>query len=52
MGPLSSAVGSLGRWGAEMLAWAAHDLGLLVLTVLVLGLTAFLVHVMIHPERI
>ncbi len=52
MGPLSSVAGSLGEDGAQLVAWASHDLGLLVLTIVVLGLTAFLVHVMLHPERI
>ena len=33
-------------------AWAASDLGLVTLTGLVLGLTAYLVYTMLHPERI
>jgi hypothetical protein len=33
-------------------AWAANDLGLVVLTLLVSGLTAYLVYTMVHPERI
>jgi len=33
-------------------AWVANDLGLFVLTLLVLGLTAYLVYTMVHPERI
>ena len=32
--------------------WVANDLGLVVLTVLVLGLTVFLVYTMVHPERL
>jgi hypothetical protein len=36
--------------GAE--AWVVHDLGLVVLTVLVSGLTAYLLYTMVHPERI
>jgi len=32
--------------------WVAHDLGLVTLTVLVSGLTAYLVYTMVHPERI
>jgi len=33
-------------------SWVAADLGLVVLTVLVSGLTAYLVYAMVHPERI
>jgi len=36
--------------GAE--AWATQDLGLIVLTLLVSGLTGYLVYTMVHPERI
>ncbi len=32
--------------------WVANDLGLVVLTAIVAGLTAYLVYTMIHPERI
>ncbi len=34
------------------LGWAANDLGLLALTVVVGALTAYLVHAMLHPERV
>ena len=33
-------------------AWIANDLGLVVLTLLVSGLSAYLVYTMVHPERI
>jgi F subunit of K+-transporting ATPase (Potass_KdpF) len=33
-------------------SWVANDLGLVVLTLIVLGLTAYLVYTMVHPERI
>ncbi len=33
-------------------AWVANDLGLFVLTLIVAGLTAYLVYAMVHPERI
>jgi len=33
-------------------AAVANDLGLLVLTVIVSGLSAYLVYTMLHPERI
>jgi K+-transporting ATPase KdpF subunit len=32
--------------------WVASDLGLVTLTVVVLGLTVYLVYTMLHPERI
>jgi K+-transporting ATPase KdpF subunit len=34
------------------LAWIAQDLGLVVLTLVVVALTAYLVYAMVHPERI
>ncbi len=33
-------------------SWFADHLGLLVLTLVVAGLTAYLVYTMVHPERI
>jgi len=33
-------------------AWVGNDLGLFALTLLVSGLTAYLVHTMLHPERV
>ncbi len=33
------------------LGWVEQNLGLTVLTVLSLGLTVYLVYVMLHPER-
>jgi hypothetical protein len=33
-------------------SWVANDLGLVVLTLLVSGLAAYLVYTMLHPERI
>jgi len=32
--------------------WVSNDLGLVTLTLIVSGLTAFLVYAMLHPERI
>jgi len=32
--------------------WAVQDLGLFTLTLLVSGLTAYLVYTMLHPERV
>jgi hypothetical protein len=34
------------------LPWVAHDLGLVTLTAIVSGLTAYLVYTMLYPERI
>jgi hypothetical protein len=34
------------------LGWASNDLGLLTLTVVVAALSAYLVHAMLHPERV
>jgi len=36
----------------DAVSWIANDLGLVVLTLLVSGLTAYLVYTMVHPERI
>ena len=33
-------------------SWVSSDLGLVVLTLLVAGLTGYLVYTMLHPERI
>jgi len=33
-------------------AWVANDLGLFLLTLVVMGLSAYLVYTMLHPERI
>jgi K+-transporting ATPase KdpF subunit len=33
------------------LGWVADNLGLTVLTVVAVALTAYLVYVMVHPER-
>jgi K+-transporting ATPase KdpF subunit len=35
-----------------LLSWIVNDLGLVVLTALVAGLTAYLVYAMLYPERI
>jgi K+-transporting ATPase KdpF subunit len=32
--------------------WVASDLGLVILTALVFGLSGYLVYSMLHPERI
>jgi len=32
--------------------WLASDVGLVTLTVIVSGLSAYLVHAMLHPERV
>jgi len=34
------------------LGWVAQDLGLLVLTLIVVALISYLVYAMVHPERI
>ena len=36
----------------DAVSWIANDLGLVALTLLVSGLTAYLVYTMVHPERI
>ncbi len=36
----------------DVISWVSADLGLVVLTLLVAGLTAFLVWAMVHPERV
>ena len=34
------------------LSWVTHDLGLVLLTTVVTGLTAYLVYTMLHPDRL
>ncbi|HTT15898.1 MAG TPA: potassium-transporting ATPase subunit F [Thermoplasmata archaeon] len=36
----------------DVAAWIAHDLGLVVLTLVVVGLAGYLVYTMVHPERL